>query len=68
MNTLKDFHNYFLLITEDIHIDFQNILFLINHNFTCLTIKSDLCFAIDKKFRGNNISISFPQRDVQLIK
>ncbi len=31
-------------------------------------IKSDLRFAIDKKFRENNIKIPFPQHDVHLIK
>ncbi len=30
------------------------------------TIKSDLRFEIDKMFRGNNIIIPFPQRDVYL--
>jgi len=31
-------------------------------------VKSDLRFAIDKKFRENNISIPFPQRDVWMRK
>ena len=44
------------------------LLFVINHSYEHLTIKSDLRFAIDKKFRENNISIPFPQRDVHLIK
>jgi small-conductance mechanosensitive channel len=44
------------------------LLFVIKHSFDHLTIKSDLRFAIDKKFRENNISIPFPQRDVHLIK
>lgn len=44
------------------------LLFTINNSYTHLQIKSDLRFAIDKKFRENNISIPFPQRDVHLIK
>lgn len=44
------------------------LLFVINNSYEHLTIKSDLRFAIDKKFRENNISIPFPQRDVHLIK
>ncbi len=31
-------------------------------------IKSDLRFMIDEEFRNNNISIPFPQRDVNIIK
>ncbi|MCI2227618.1 mechanosensitive ion channel [Polaribacter sp. MSW13] len=44
------------------------LLFIINNSFEHLAIKSDLRFAIDKKFRENNITIPFPQRDVHLIK
>ncbi|WP_158840825.1 mechanosensitive ion channel family protein [Polaribacter sp. L3A8] len=44
------------------------LLFVINNSFEHLIIKSDLRFAIDQKFRENNISIPFPQRDVHLIK
>lgn len=38
--------------------------FAINDSFTHLKIKSDLRYAIDKKFRENNVQIPFPQRDV----
>ncbi|MEE9409221.1 MAG: mechanosensitive ion channel domain-containing protein [Polaribacter sp.] len=44
------------------------LLFVINHSYEHLTIKSDLRFEIDKKFRENNVTIPFPQRDVHLIK
>ncbi|WP_299012396.1 mechanosensitive ion channel domain-containing protein [uncultured Polaribacter sp.] len=43
------------------------LLFNINNSYTHLQIKSDLRFEIDKKFRENNISIPFPQRDVHII-
>ncbi|PWG05320.1 mechanosensitive ion channel family protein [Polaribacter aquimarinus] len=44
------------------------LLFNINNSYTHLQIKSDLRFEIDKKFRENNVTIPFPQRDVHLIK
>jgi small-conductance mechanosensitive channel len=44
------------------------LLFEINHSYEHLNIKSDLRFEIDKKFRENNITIPFPQRDVNFIK
>ncbi|WP_298780396.1 mechanosensitive ion channel domain-containing protein [uncultured Polaribacter sp.] len=44
------------------------LLFVISNSYEHLTIKSDLRFEIDKKFRENNITIPFPQRDVHLIK
>lgn len=44
------------------------LAFEINDSFTQLLIKSDLRFAIDKKFRENEIQIPFPQRDVHLIQ
>jgi small-conductance mechanosensitive channel len=44
------------------------LLFVINNSYDHLAIKSDLRFAIVKKFRENNITIPFPQRDVHLIK
>ncbi len=44
------------------------LLFEINNSFQHLNIKSDLRFEIDKKFRENNITIPFPQRDVHLIR
>lgn len=56
MNILKDF----LPITEDIHVDVKTILFLINHSYEHYTTKSNLRFAIEKKTRKNNSSISFP--------
>lgn len=43
------------------------LLFKINNSYAHLQIKSDLRFEIDKKFRQNNITIPFPQRDVHLI-
>ena len=64
MNILKDF----LPITEDMHVDVKTILFLINHSYEHFTTKSNLRFAIEKKTRKNNSSISFPQRDLYLIK
>jgi small-conductance mechanosensitive channel len=42
--------------------------FAINDSFSHQKIKSDLRFAIDKKFRENNISIPFPQRDVHVFQ
>jgi small-conductance mechanosensitive channel len=42
------------------------LLFVINNSYEHLTIKSDLRYAIDKKFRENNVSIPFPQRDVHI--
>jgi small-conductance mechanosensitive channel len=44
------------------------LLFVINNSYEHLTVKSDLRFAIDKKFRENKIVIPFPQRDIHLIK
>lgn len=44
------------------------LIFNLNDSFTHLKVKSDLRYAIDKKFRENSISIPFPQRDVHLIK
>jgi len=44
------------------------LLFVINNSYEHQTIKSDLRFAIDKKFRENKIVIPFPQRDIHLIK
>ena len=44
------------------------LLFVINNSYDHLNIKSDLRFAIDKKFREHNITIPFPQRDVHLIQ
>lgn len=44
------------------------LLFEIKDSFTQLLIKSDLRYAIDKKFRENNVQIPFPQRDVHIIQ
>lgn len=44
------------------------LLFTVNNSFLQLKIKSDLRFEIDKKFRENNITIPFPQRDVHMYK
>lgn len=47
----------------DNSLDFK--VFFYSRNFIVIEdIKSDMRFAIDKKFRENNISIPFPQRDV----
>ena len=43
------------------------LLFVINNSYQHLNVKSDLRFEIDKKFRENNITIPFPQRDVHFI-
>ncbi|MGB1284107.1 MAG: mechanosensitive ion channel family protein [Polaribacter sp.] len=40
--------------------------FTINDSYTHAQIKSDIRFAIDKKFRENNITIPFPQREVHV--
>ena len=42
------------------------LLFLINGSFAQVRIKSDLRDEIDKRFREQNITIPFPQRDVYL--
>ena len=44
------------------------LLFVINNSYNHLNIKSDLRFAIDKKFRENNVIIPFPQRDIHILK
>ena len=44
------------------------LYFSIGNSYDHLTIKSDLRFAIDKKFREHNITIPFPQRDVHFMK
>jgi len=41
--------------------------FSTTNSFMLPKIKSDLRFAIDKKFRKNNIQIPFPQRDIHII-
>jgi len=46
-------------------LDFQ-LFFWTNNAFRVENIKSDLRFAIDRKFRENNVTIPFPQRDVHI--
>ena len=48
-------------------LDFQ-LFFWTDNAFRVENIKSDLRFAIDRKFRENNITIPFPQRDVHIKK
>lgn len=48
-------------------LDFQ-LFFWTDRSFEVENIKSDLRFAIDKKFREHKIQIPFPQRDVHIIK
>jgi len=43
-----------------------SINFFINDSFSDPRIKSNIRYAIDKKFRENNVTIPFPQRDVHL--
>ena len=42
--------------------------FTINDSYAHVQIKSDLRFAIDKKFREHNVTIPFPQRDVHVFQ
>ena len=44
------------------------IYFYSNNNFRIERLKSDLRFSIDQKFRDNNVTIPFPQRDVHMKK
>jgi small-conductance mechanosensitive channel len=46
-------------------LDFQ-LFFWTNNAFRVENIKSDLRFAIDRKFRENKVTIPFPQRDVHI--
>lgn len=48
-------------------LDFE-LMFYTNTTFRVERIKSDLRFEIDRLFRENNITIPFPQRDVNLKK
>lgn len=45
-----------------------SINFYINDSFSDPRIKSNIRYAIDTKFRTNNVSIPFPQRDVHLFQ
>lgn len=47
----------------DSSLDFS-LLFYSNNLFRIEKVKSDLRFAIDQKFRDNNVTIPFPQRDL----
>jgi len=51
----------------DSSLDFD-LIFYVGDVFRVNKIKSDMRFMIDKKFRKNNITIPFPQRDIHLIK
>lgn len=42
--------------------------FTINESFYQLKLKSDIRYAIYKKFKENNITIPFPQRDVHIFE
>lgn len=46
----------------------HELFFWSYNNFRIENIKSDLRYAIDQKFRENEITIPFPQRDVHLPK
>ncbi|MFD2585859.1 mechanosensitive ion channel family protein [Croceitalea marina] len=45
-----------------------SVNFFINDSFSDPRIKSEIRYRIDTKFRANNISIPFPQRDVHIIQ
>lgn len=47
-------------------LDFR-LFFWTNNSFTVENIKSDLRFTINQKFKENNITIPFPQRDLHFI-
>jgi small-conductance mechanosensitive channel len=51
----------------DSSLDFV-LRFSTSQSFILPIIKSELRFAIDKKFRENNIQIPFPQRDIHIIE
>ncbi len=48
-------------------LDFR-LIFTTKDSFSHIKIKSDLRYAIEKKFRENNITIPFPQRDIHIKK
>ncbi len=50
----------------DSSLDFK-LIFTLNDSFQSGIPKSDIRFAIDKKFREHNISIPFPQRDIHIV-
>lgn len=45
-----------------------SVNFYINDSFGDPRIKSQIRYAIDKKFRENNVTIPFPQRDIHLFQ
>ncbi|RNC89462.1 MAG: mechanosensitive ion channel protein MscS [Allomuricauda sp.] len=45
-----------------------SIHFFVNDSFTDPRIKSEMRYRIDTKFRKNNVTIPFPQRDVHLFQ
>lgn len=71
-NENKDVYKYpeptvFFTNFGDSSLDFK-LVFTLNDSFQSGIPKSDIRFAIDKKFREHNISIPFPQRDIHIIK
>jgi len=44
------------------------LVFTLSNSFDARFAQSDLRFAIDKKFRENNVTIPFPQRDIHVYK
>lgn len=50
----------------DSSLDFK-LFFWSQENMQVENIKSDMRISIDKKFRENNVSIPFPQRDIHII-
>ncbi|APG63992.1 mechanosensitive ion channel protein MscS [Tenacibaculum todarodis] len=44
------------------------LVFTLSDSYQAVIPQSDIRFAIDKKFRENNISIPFPQRTVHIVK
>jgi small-conductance mechanosensitive channel len=59
--------NVLFMDFADSSLNFR-LVFMINDSFAQLKIKSDLRFEIDKRFREENITIPFPQRDVHFFK
>lgn len=51
----------------DSSLDFR-LFFWSSKSFYVENIRSELRFQIDKRFRANNITIPFPQRDLHIIK
>ena len=44
------------------------LIFTLNDSFVSSIPKSEIRFAIDKKFRENGVQIPFPQRDIHIIQ